>query len=133
MILHKILNCMPIIPCVEWEGKSLPFHIGVADIEKIAGIKFDLEKYKKVPQYIYMGETDDNDTLPYDDAFNEAERQLVKELLGEEMKDRWEKIKKIYQHFNIPAQMVMYPGVGHTISSKMKEDIIEFFKLNAEE
>ncbi|MEA2021466.1 MAG: hypothetical protein U9N08_03205 [Candidatus Caldatribacteriota bacterium] len=127
------VNCMPIIPCEEWEGIRLPFHVGVADIDKIADIQFDLEKYKKVAQYIYMGEIDNNDTLPYDDAFNEAERRLVKELLGEEMKGRWEKTKKIYQHLNIPAQMVMYDGVGHEIKSEIIEDIIEFFRLNTEE
>jgi|SRR5690554_1499024 len=64
------VNCMPIIPSKEWKGKKLPFHIGVANIKEIAGIEFNLDEYKRVAQYIYMGELDDNDTLPYDDAFN---------------------------------------------------------------
>lgn len=127
------VNCMPIIPCEEWEGKRLPFHIGIADIDKIADIQFDLDEYRKVAQYIYMGETDDNDTLPYDDAFEENERQLVKEVLGEEMRGRWEKTKRIYEYLDIPAQMVMYSGVGHKIKPEIKEDIIEFFRLNTQE
>lgn len=127
------VNCMPIIPAIEWEGKTLPFHIGVAGIDEIAGIEFKLEEYQKVAQYIYMGDLDDNDTLPYDDAFNEDERQLVKDILGQEMKERWKKSKMIYQQLNIPAQMVMYNGIGHKITQKIENDIIEFFRLNTED
>jgi len=127
------VNCMPIIPSDIWNGVELPFHIGVADIDEIAGIRFNLEEYKKVAQYIYMGETDDNDTLPFDDAFNEEERQIVIKILGSEMKKRWEISKEIYNHFEIPAQMVMYKGVGHEITPEMENDIINFFRLNAGE
>lgn len=124
------VNCMPIIPCEEWEGIRLPFHVGIAGIDEMAGVRFDMEKYKKVAQYIYMGDMDDNDTLPYDDAFNENERQLVKQVIGEDMKGRWKKTKRIYEQLDIPAQMVMYQGVGHSITPEMEEDIIEFFKAN---
>jgi len=124
------VNCMPIIPAEKWNGIELPFHIGVANIDEIAGIRFNLEEYKKVAQYIYMGELDDNDTLPFSDAFNEDERQIVIEILGSEMKKRWEKSKVIYHHFELPAQMVMYKGVGHTITPEVENDIINFFRLN---
>ena len=125
------VNCMPIIPSEKWNGIGLPFHIGVANIDEIAGIQFNIEKYKKVAQYIYMGEIDDNDTLPYSDAFNEDERQIVMEALGDEMKERWEKSKMIYQHLDIPAQMVMYKGIGHRITLEVENDLIKFFRLNA--
>ena len=124
------VNCMPIIPSEKWDGIELPFHIGVANIDEIAGIRFNLEEYKKVAQYIYMGEIDDNDTLPFNDAFNEDERQIVIKILGSEMKKRWEKSKEIYNQFGIPAQMVMYKGVGHTITPEVENDIINFFRLN---
>ena len=124
------INCMPIIPSEKWNGIELPFHIGVGNIAEIAGIRFDLEEYKKVAQYIYMGELDDNDTLPFNDAFNEDERQLVIKVLGSEMKKRWEKSKMIYNHLEIPSQMVIYKGVGHTITPEVENDIINFFRLN---
>ncbi len=127
------VNCMPIIPSERWNGVELPFHIGVANIDEIAGIRFNLEEYRKVAQYIYMGERDDNDTLPYSDAFNEDERQIVIKVLGREMRKRWEKSKEIYDYFEIPAQMVMYKGVGHIITPEIENDIINFFRLNTGE
>ena len=122
---------MPIIPSERW--CRTPFHIGVANIDEIAGIRFNLEEYRKVAQYIYMGERDDNDTLPYSDAFNEDERQIVIKVLGREMRKRWEKSKEIYDYFEIPAQMVMYKGVGHIITPEIENDIINFFRLNTGE
>lgn len=125
------VNCMPIIPCKEWEGNELPFHIGIANIKEIAGIKFNLDKYKRVAQYIYMGELDENDTLPYSDAFNPEERKIVKKVLGQEMHERWEKSRRIYDYFDIPAQMVMYKGIGHTYTPEIKKDIVDFFRFNS--
>lgn len=126
------VNCMPIIPSKEWGDKNLPFHIGIANIKEIAGIEFNLDEYKRVAQYIYMGELDENDTLPYNDAFNPDERKLVKEVLGQEIHERWEKSKRIYDYFDIPAQMVMYKGIGHTYTPEIKKDIVNFFSLNSE-
>lgn len=57
------INCMPIIPAKEWDGNQLIYPIGVSDIEDIAGIKFNLEEYGKVPQFIYMGENDGNEIV----------------------------------------------------------------------
>ena len=125
------VNSMPIIPAKEWKGKELPYHVGIANIKEITGIEFNLEEYKRVAQFIFMGEMDENDTLPYSDAFNPDERIIVKEVLGKEMKDRWEKSKKIYKYFNIPAHMVMYEGIGHSVTSEMKKDLVKFFRLNS--
>ncbi len=36
---------MPIIPTRDWEGKKLPFHIGVGNLKEIAGIEIDLDEY----------------------------------------------------------------------------------------
>src|SRR6056297_72898 len=124
------VNSMPILPTKEWNGRELPFHVGIADIKRIAGIEFNLDEYKKVAQYIYMGELDENDTLPFSDAFNPDERKVVKEVLGQEMQERWEKSKRIYKYFDIPAQMVMYEGIGHTITPEIKKDIVDFFRHN---
>ncbi len=68
-----------------------------------------------------MGELDENDTLPYSDAFNPEERRIVKEVLGQGMKERWEKSKMIYDYLNIPARMVNYKGIGHTITPEKRK------------
>lgn len=122
------INCMPILPIEEGEGIALPYPIGISDIKEVADIDFDVNEYKKVPQYLYMGSEDNNDTLPYNDAFSETERQIIVEFLGSDMKVRWEKSKGIYKQLGIPAEMIMYDGVGHSISSKIIEDLTKFFR-----
>lgn len=124
------VNCMPILPTLTWEGNNLIYPIGIFDISKIADIQFDLEEYIRIPQFIYMGSLDDNDTLPYEDAFGDEERALIKQFLGSDMHKRWEKSKQIYEQLKIPVQMVMYEGIGHTVTDEVLEDIIQFFENN---
>ncbi len=124
------VNCMPILP-VEYLNKTkLIYHIGVAELKKLIGKEFDLDSYQKVPQYIFMGELDDNDTLPFDDAFNDEERKIVKNVLGIEMKKRWEIAKDVYKQNDINADLVMYRGIGHTVNEEIRDDILDFFKNN---
>jgi len=124
------VNCMPILP-VEYLNKTkLIYHIGVAELKKIIGKEFDLDSYQKVPQYIFMGELDDNDTLPFDDAFNDEERKIVKNVLGIEMKKRWEIAKDVYKQNDINADLVMYRGIGHTVNEEIRDDILDFLKNN---
>jgi len=124
------VNCMPIIPTEEFEGRKLIYPIGISDIKDIADIEFNIAEYKKVSQYIYMGNMDKNDTLPYEDAFSNDERELIISFLGNDMHERWERSKEIYMKLNIPAQMVMYDGVGHEINDKIINDLVEYFKQN---
>ncbi len=88
------VNGMPILPIKEINGLELPYHIGVNNLDEIIDQKFNVGEYKKVAQLIFMGENDNNDTLPFDDAFSEKERSIVKEVLGDEMKERWQISKK---------------------------------------
>ncbi|MBP2659830.1 MAG: hypothetical protein H6Q69_2862 [Firmicutes bacterium] len=127
------VNCMPIIPAAEWDEQKLIYPIGVYDINQIAGIEFNIDKYKKVSQYIYMGSLDDNDTLPYDDAFDSDERELIINFLGTDMHERWEKSKNIYQQLDVPATMVMYDDVGHETNDVIIQDIVNFFRAQSAE
>ncbi len=124
------INCMPILPTEQWASMDLIYPIGISDISEIADIEFNINDYKAVPQFIYMGSEDENDTLPYDDAFGEKERQLILDLLGSDMKERWEKSEDIYKQLDISAEMVMYDGVGHMTNDEIIDDIIRFFQKN---
>ena len=95
------------------------YPVGIADVKEIAGIEFDEAAYKKVSQYIYMGALDDNDTIPYRDAYNEVDAELVKEFIGVKMMpDRWHLSQSIYKALGIPAQFVTYENTGHEIKVK---------------
>ena len=125
------VNGLPIFPLIMLEGTHLPYPIGIGDLEAIADIQFDMAAYKRVSQFIYMGRFDENDTLPYSDAWNRKERELIKTLFGEEMMpSRWERSQAILSELELPVQCVTYNGTGHTIRPEMQKDIEAFLRAN---
>ena len=128
------VNGIPTFPTDRWDDVAMRYPVGIADVKEIADIEFDEAAYKKVSQYIYMGTLDDNDTVPYRDAYDAADAELVKNLIGAEMMpDRWEISQSIYKALEIPAQFVTYENTGHQIKGEMIDDIVAFFEANSEE
>lgn len=124
------VNCMPILPTNKLKGETLIYPVGIADVKEITGVAFDFESYALVPQFIYMGNLDDNDTLPYSDAFSDEEREIIIQTLGLDMHGRWEKSKQIYEELGCSATFDMYDGIGHEMNLPIEKDIVEFFKDN---
>jgi hypothetical protein len=129
------VNGLPTLPVREWNGYELPFPIGIAGIERFTGKPFDERAFRKVAHYIYMGSSDRNDTLFSREAWRQEEADIIRKALAAEkmMPDRWEISRKIYRQQKLPAQLVTYDGVGHSIQSQMLDDVIDFFKANAGE
>ena len=128
------INSIPTFPTDRWNDVTMRYPVGIADVKEIADIDLDEVAYKGVSQYIYMGAIDDNDTLPYRDAYDEADAELVKNLIGVKMMpDRWHLSQSIYKTLGIPAQFVTYNDTGHEIKDEMIDDITAFFEANADD
>ena len=129
------VNGLPTLPVREWNGYELPFPIGIAGIERFASKPFDEKAFMQVAHFIYMGSSDRNDTLFSREAWREEEADIIRKALAAEkmMPDRWELSRKIYRQQKLPAQLVTYNGVGHSIKSQMLDDVINFFKANVGE
>jgi len=129
------VNGLPTLPVREWNGYELPFPIGLAGIERFASKPFDDKAFMQVAHFIYMGSSDRNDTLLSPEAWRAEEAAIIRKALAAEkmMPDRWELSRKIYGLQKLPAQLVTYNGVGHSIKSQMLDDVIDFFKANAGE
>ena len=126
------INCIPTFPTDHWNETTMRYPVGISDVKEIAGVDFDQAAYEKVSQYIYMGALDDNDTVPYRDAYDEVDAELVKSLIGAEMMpDRWDMSQSIYRTLGIPAQFVTYENTSHETNPEMRDDIAAFFKANA--
>ena len=126
------INSIPTFPTDRWNDVTMRYPVGIADVKEITDIDLDEVAYKSVSQYIYMGAIDDNDTLPYRDAYDEADAELVKNLIGVKMiPDRWHLSQSIYKALGIPAQFVTYNDTGHEIKDEMIDDITAFFEANA--
>ncbi len=127
------VNAMPIVPLESKDGEELTYHVGVAGAEDLTGVPFDIDTYRTVAQYIYMGELDDNDTLPYDDAYNDDERAVTAAILGNTMSERWGSAQAIYRELNLPVRFVTYADIGHDITNDIVNDLIRFFEANMDD
>ena len=89
---------------------------------------------KKYPSTFIWGALDDNDTVPYGDAYDAVDAELIKKLIGAKMMpDRWNVSQAIYKALGIPAQFVTYENTGHEIKAEMIDDIVAFFQANSED
>jgi hypothetical protein len=126
------INAIAILPVAELEGISLDYPLGTADIKKITGRKANLKAFKKLPKLLYMGATDTNDAVAFDDAYSEEERKIVYELMGKQMiPQRWNFIREVYLKNNIQADFKTYPQIGHGTDLKINTDLVDFFKTHS--
>jgi hypothetical protein len=133
---------MTVLPVDTYDGERLIYPVGIADLKEITGDSFNLEKYKKVHQFIYMGKLDDNETLFKSSYLSGEEKELIikvlldgkKENHTSEMHKMWEKSKQVYRDQGCSASIVkfeMYDGNNFCDAASnpvIKSDIIAFFK-----
>lgn len=123
------LNGLLMLPLSEMKGKELIYPVGTYDFEELFGKSFNPDAFQATPLFLFMGEMDDNDAIPYSDAFDEPERQLIYQLLGEEMQpQRWEACQMIYDSLGINATFKTYKDIGHENPEAVKDEIVVFFR-----
>jgi len=126
------VNGIPTLPVSTRNGHTLPFPIGIADIETFTGQPYEEQIHRKIPQYIYMGYMDRNDTLSSRDAWSKKEANIICEAIAEKMMpDRWQICQAVYREKLPRAQCVTYNGVAHAIKDEMQNDLVKFFKANS--
>jgi dienelactone hydrolase len=117
----------PIAPLESFNGKELPYPAGIADIESLIGQPFDSLAYNAVPQLIFMGSLDDNDSLDYADGWEESSVQLVDMLFGSDPLARWDDAESLYHQAGANAQFVLVENIGHD-RKELQVYSTEFFK-----
>lgn len=117
----------PILPIENYQGQSLSYPAGIADIEEITGIPFDVETYNLIPQLIYMGSLDENDSLDFSDGWEEETASIIDDLFGSEPLSRWSEAKHVYEESGANIQFLLIDGVGHDRKA-LQSYAIQFFK-----
>lgn len=121
------LNGILMLPRREMAGHPLNYPLGVNDLQEITGKEFNLTEYKKVPQFLFMGALDDNDAVPYDDAYSDEERAVIYATVGKQMQpQRWEKCQQIYMQDEVNAKFRTYNEVGHRSTAGINFEVIQF-------
>lgn len=124
-----------VLPVEEWAGERLRYDIGIADLEKLTGIIFDMDAYKEVAKFFYMGALDNKEAndVTMHPTYERKDAELIWRISSKHMPNRWEKYQQIYKEIGIPTQFKTYEGVGHVLTDEMVEDVINFFIENAAE
>jgi len=117
----------PLAPVSEFKGKKLRYPVGIFDLSELAGSEVNREQIKGIPMYFFLGEEDDNDSVLFRDGYDKEDETLINDLFGKSLQNRFKMAAQMYKEAGLNAKFVSYPGVGHTISPEMQEDIVEFF------
>lgn len=131
------------LPIKEINGEKLLWPVGIGNISELIGEDtfIDIDAFKKVRQFYYMGMEDKND--PYSLKPNTPKNKYIpdnpgiiksnelKQLytyLGEnETEDRWQRTMIFYEELGINVHFESYEGVGHNphIATKDIQNEIE--------
>lgn len=123
------LNGLLMLPKDSMNNEILKYPIGVGDLKQLTNQEFQKKLFLNTPQFYFMGKLDDNDAIPYEDAFDPNEREQIFRLLGEQMQpERWNKCSEIYTNSNVNAIMKTYDDKGHEHPEEIKKEIVKFFK-----
>lgn len=125
------VNGILILPTDSIANTSLNYPLGTNDFFKITGHDFDSTAFQNLPQFLFMGELDDNDAAKFEDAYDEDEREIIYNVLGESMQpDRWQRCINEYRKHGINAELKTYSNIGHEPNEIIKKDILTFLRAN---
>jgi len=116
----------PIVPVEKFDDKDLRYPIGIADFPLVSGRKLDTAALRRVPLFFFMGDKDDNDSVVFGDTYDDEDRDLIIPLFGRTPVDRWEIARSLYAKAGLNAEFKLYPGVAHTVTLPMRDDIRAF-------
>ncbi|XOV94203.1 MAG: hypothetical protein ACFHWX_05745 [Bacteroidota bacterium] len=103
----------PIAPVESYQNTLLPYPAGISDLESLTGKPFDRAAYSSIPQLIYMGSEDDNDSLDFSDGWEAETANTVDSLFGSDPQTRWSKAEMLYQKAGASAKFLLIDGVDH--------------------
>ncbi|MFD1562199.1 hypothetical protein ACFR99_01255 [Haloarchaeobius amylolyticus] len=128
------INGTPILPLERAKGHELDYPIGIKNLEELTGERFNAASWRDVAQYLYLGGEDENDTIPFDDAWSERHQRVAVDVYGEDMQeDRMPYSETIYEEAGANATFKVYDGVGHTNTPlQIQRDVANFHRRNGE-
>lgn len=117
----------PIAPVAKVGVDALPYPAGIAGLEALTGKPFDAAAYARVPQYLYMGDADDNDSLDFSDGWDKPAAAEVERLFGNTPLARWKQAEALYAQAGANARFELVPGIGHDRKA-LQDRSTAFFK-----
>lgn len=115
----------PIAPLTHWKRHCLRFPVGICDLEQLAGRPVNMETYRSIPHFFFIGNQDTNDSVPYNDGYEDQDEHLIFTLFGITPIERWAVAEELYETARVNATFKQYLNVGHRPSGF--SEITQFF------
>lgn len=103
----------PLAPLSAFDNVDLPWPAGLADFEALTGAPFDAPTWRALPQLLYMGALDTNDSLDFTDGWEKDTAARVDARFGVDPMARWPLAEKLYAAETPNTRFLTIAGVGH--------------------
>lgn len=104
--------------------------VGVRDFRALAGYRFDRDAYRRIAQFIYIGDRDtSNSTLVRTRELwrNQDQIDFLNRVFGRTDPTRLEAQARYLARRGYNVTFRLYPGVGHTGTRESRADVFSFF------
>jgi hypothetical protein len=118
----------PLAPVASWEGESLRYPIGIADLEALLGAAPGPARLLELQAFLFQGGEDTNDSVAFGDGWDPEDRDLVNACFGGDLRSRFAAAELIWRRVLPEAVFKTYPGVGHERTAEMDADVVSFFR-----
>jgi hypothetical protein len=126
------------LPVSQYGGTALPWAIGIGDLRTLVGFGFNNFVYRQVPQYIYIGENDTENShfkWPNPDGFwTQDQIDFIDNLFGKTDPVRVENMAGFMKNIGCNVTFQLYENTGHEImpwnTPGIYADIYSFFSQN---
>lgn len=130
-----------ILPLEQINNEKLLYPIGIGNIEELLGEKItkeQIEQFKKVKHFYYMGLDDRNDPFELEtidennnyiqkwgNTIGSDELKQLCKYLDKDIQKRWIKIQELYKELGIDVKFTSYKGIDHRPTPAL-DDINDF-------
>lgn len=116
-------------PISEMDEVNLEYPFGTEDIRKITGSDFDLDLFKQIPHFVYIGEKDDNPgPLEYDASGRSGWATSMKSVLGTNRNQLDHNYVNFLKKLDMDITFVARDDLRHSPDNKVIQEMYEFLK-----
>jgi predicted esterase len=119
------------VPIAQMDGRRLRYPVGTDDYLQIEGHPFDLDAYRQIRQYYYMGSEDRSDPVAGDmrgSSYDPEDGQLILDLLGREMVPRFLAVADVFRGAGCNARFEVVQGIGHEMNRDTMRNVKDFIE-----
>jgi hypothetical protein len=116
------------LPLESYRGTRLRYPIGIADLESLTGSPFTAAQYRQIPKLWFVGAEDEDDAVPYLDAYAYEDRVTITRLFGEDHMERYRRQAELLDQRGMNTDFHVFESAGHEITSEAWETVYAFIR-----